>query len=275
MSSTRKLVTYVNFAIILINILGQAIPMAYPLALPMQVSPNTQEFYDYVIAVSEKPGAIVFLDLSYSIGLHTKTMVEIVQFVSQKGIKWVGYSASAATQAIIIDIINNDMPNWAPNYVYGTDYAYYGFIPAASTDILMNLLSNNQDQIAKDYLGTPKGQVPLLARVHDKHDFAMFISCLDAFSEWAKWWPSRPDAPSMVLIRSDSWPDFLTYYPSTFAAGMNAPTACAEWEAVTGIAGVAVSYSDGLSIVLLWTVVIIIGENLVKVLKIGQKVEAE
>jgi hypothetical protein len=79
----------------------------------------------------------------------------------------------------------------------------------------------------------------------------------------------------MVLIRSDSWPDFLTYYPATFAAGLNAPTACAEWESITGIPGVAVSFSDGLTIVLIWTVIIIIGENLVKVLKIGQKVEAE
>jgi hypothetical protein len=98
---------------------------------------------------------------------------------------------------------------------------------------------------------------------------------MDGFSEWAKWWPSTPDAPSMVLIRSDSWPDFLTYYPGTFAAGMNAPTCVAEFEALTGIAGVAVSYSDGLTIVLLWTVLIIVLENLVRIFKIGQKVEAE
>ena len=274
MSGTRKIVMYVNFAIILINIFGQAIPMAFPLALPMEISANTQEFYDYVMVTADKPDAIVFLDLSYSIGLHTRTMFEIVQFISGQGIKWVGYSASAATEALIRDMINVDMPNWAPDFVYGEDYAYYGFIPG-TTDIKMNLLANNQDLIATDYDGKSRSQVPLLASVHDRSDFDLFIGCFDGFSEWAKWWPSTPDAPSMVLIRSDSWPDFLTYYPVTFAAGMNAPTACAEWEAVTGIAGVAVSYSDGLSIVLLWTVVIIIAENLVRVLKIGQKVEAE
>jgi len=274
MSSTRKLVTYVNFGIILINILGQAFPMAFPLALPMYVTPFSQEFYDYIIVASEKPDAVAFLDLSYSIGLHTTTMFEIVQFISGLGIKWVGYSASAAVEATIVNMINVDMPNWAPNFVYGVDYAYYGFIPG-TTDIKMNLLANNQDLIAADYLGTPRGQLPLLARVHDRFDFDIFINCMDGFSEWAKWWPSRPDAPSMVLIRSDSWPDFLTYYPVTFSAGLNAPTAVAEFEALTGIAGVAVSYSDGLTIVLYWTVVIIIAENIVRVLKIGQKVEAE
>ena len=274
MSDTRKLVTYVNFAIILINIFGQAIPMAFPLALPMAISENTQEFYDYVQVAINKGDAVAFLDLSYSIGLHTTTMLEIVQYISQQGIKWVAYSGSSATEAVIIDMIKKDMPIWAPNYVYGVDYAYYGFIPGTA-DIKMNMLANNQDLLPTDYLGTPRSQVPLLASVHDRFDFDIFINCMDGFSEWAKWWPSRPDAPSMVLIRSDSWPDFLTYYPVTFSAGMNAPTACAEWEAATGIAGVAVSYSDGLSIVLLWTVVIIIGENVVKVLKIGQKVEAE
>ncbi|MHA2313715.1 MAG: hypothetical protein ACXACF_00275 [Candidatus Hermodarchaeia archaeon] len=274
MSNTRKLVTYVNFAIILINILGQGIPMAFPLALPMQVSPNTKEFYDYVNAAAAKPGAVAFLDLSYSIGLHTTTMFEIVQYISGQGIRWVAYSGSSAVEATIIDMINNDMPNWAPTFVYGVDYAYYGFIPG-QLDIRMNLLANNQDGIPTDYLGTPRSQLPLLASVHDRFDFDIFINCMDGFSEWAKWWPSRPDAPSMVLIRSDSWPDFLTYYPATFAAGMNAPTACAEWEAITGIAGVAVSYSDGLTIVLYWTVFIIIAENVVKYLKIGQKVEAE
>ena len=273
MSNTRKLVTYVNFAIILVNILGQGIPMAFPLALPMLVSPNTQEFYDYVQVAVAKGDAVAFLDLSYSIGLHTTTMFEIVQYISGQGIKWVAYSGSSAVEATIIDMIVNDMPIWAPDFVYGVDYAYYGFIPG-QLDIRMNLLANNQDQIATDYEGTSRGSVPLLASVHDRFDFDLFINCMDGFSEWAKWWPSRPDAPSIVLIRSDSWPDFLTYYPVTFAAGMNAPTACAEWEAATGIAGVAVSFSDGLSIVLLWTVVIIVGENLVKLLKIGQKVEA-
>jgi hypothetical protein len=274
MSNTRKLVTYVNFAIILINILGQGLPMAFPLALPMYVSPFTEEFYDYVNVAAGKTDAVAFLDLSYSIGLHTTTMFEIVQYISGLGIKWVGYSGSSAVEATIIDMIVNDMPNWAPDYVYGVDYAYYGFVPG-QLDIRMNLLANNQDNIPTDYAGTPRGNLPLLARVHDRFDFDIFISCMDGFSEWAKWWPSRPDAPSMVLIRSDSWPDFLTYYPATFAAGLNAPTAVAEWEALTGIAGVAVSYSDGLTIVLYWTVVIIIAENIVKVLKIGQKVEAE
>ena len=274
MSSTRKLVTYVNFAIILINILGQALPMAFPLALPMYTSPFSQEFYDYVQVAVSKGDAVAFLDLSYSIGLHTTTMFEIVQYISGQGIKWVAYSYSAGVEATIVNMIQNDMPNWAPNFQYGVDYAYYGFLPG-TPDIKMNLLSNNQDQIPTDYEGTPRAQVPLLARVHDRFDFDIFISCMDGFSEWAKWWPSRSDAPSMVLIRSDSWPDFLTYYPATFAAGLNAPTAVAEWEALTGIAGVAVSYSDGLTIVLYWTVVIIIAENIVKVLKIGQKVEAE
>jgi hypothetical protein len=248
--------------------------MAYPLALPMQVSPNTQEFYEYCNTAIAKQDAVAFLDLSYSIGLHTTTMFEIVQYISSKGLKWVAYSGSSAVEAMVIDMINNDMPNWAPDFVYGVDYAYYGFIPG-QLDIRMNLLANNQDQIPTDYAGTPRSQLPILAGVNDRFDFDIFINCMDAFSEWAKWWPSRPDAPSMVLIRSDSWPDFLTYYPATFAAGMNAPTACAEWEAITGIAGVAVSYSDGLTIVLYWTVIIIIGENIVRYLKIGQKVEAE
>ncbi len=274
MSSTRKIVTYVNFAIILINILGQALPMAFPLALPMYTSPFTQEFYDYVIVAAEKGDAIAFLDLSYAIGLHTVTMKEIVQFISGKGIRWVGYSSGAAVEAIIVDLIQNDMPNWAPNFVYGVDYVYYGFIPG-TTDIKMNLLANNQKLIVKDYAGTLTSELPLLDNISDKFDFDLFINCMDGFSEWAKWWPSTPDAPSMVLIRSDSWPDFLTYYPGTFAAGMNAPTCVAEFEALTGIAGVAVSYSDGLTIVLLWTVLIIVAENLVRVLKIGQKVEAE
>jgi hypothetical protein len=272
--SSRRLITYVNFAIILINILGQAIPMAYPLALPQQVSPFSQEFFDYVEAAIAKPDAVAFLDLSYSIGLHTVTMFEIVQYISSQGLKWVAYSGSAAVEATVVDMIVNDMPSWAPNFVYGVDYAYYGFIPG-QLDIRMNLLANNQDQIATDYTGTPRSQVPLLAGIKNRFDFDLFINCMDGFSEWAKWWPSRPGAPSMVLIRSDSWPDFLTYYPATFAAGLNAPTACAEWESLAGIAGVAVSYSDGLTIVLYWTVIIIIGENLVKVLKIGQKVEAE
>ena len=272
--STRKIVTYVNFAIILVNILGQAFPMAFPLALPMYTSPFSQEFYDYILAAAAKGDAVAFLDLSYSIGLHTTTMREIVQFISSKGIRWVGYSYGAATEAIIVDIILNDMPNWAPNFVYGVDFVYYGFIPG-TTDIVMNLLSNNQGLIVKDYAGTPRSQLPLIANVNGKSDFDLGIFCMDGFSEWAKWWPSTPGAPSMVLIRSDSWPDFLTYYPGTFAAGMNAPTCVAEFEALTGIAGVAVSYSDGLTIVLMWTVVIIIAENLVRVLKIGQKVEAE
>ena len=48
----------------------------------------TQEFYDYVQVAINKGDAVAFLDLSYSIGLHTTTMIEIVQYISQNGIKW-------------------------------------------------------------------------------------------------------------------------------------------------------------------------------------------
>jgi len=261
-SGVRRIVAITNAFIILVNILGQAFPLAFPLGLPMPISKYTREFYEYVMAAAEKPDPIAFLDLSYTIGLHTLTQNEIVQYLTQIGIKWVGYSASTSAQSIIVDLIEK-LKEWYPDKTYGVDYVFLGFIPG-EPDIRAALLATNLDSITVDYKGTPRSQLPLLQRVHDRTDFDLFIACFDAFFVWARWWPSTPDCPSMVLIRSDSWPDFLSYYPKTFAAGLNAPTCCAEWEALTGIRGGAIAFSDGLSIVLIWTVLIIIGENIVE-----------
>jgi len=264
-SGVRRIVAITNTFIILVNILGQAFPLAFPLCLPMPISPYTREFCEYIKATAEKPDAIAFLDLSYTVGLHTITQNEIVQYLTKIGIKWVGYSASTSAQSIIIDLIEK-LKELYPDKTYGIDYVYLGFIPG-EPDVRCSLLANNLDSIAVDYKGTPRSQLPLLQRVHDRTDFDLFICCFDAFSTWARWWPSTPDCPSMVLIRSDNWPDFLTYYPVTFAAGLNAPTCCAEWEALTGIPGGAIAFSDGISIVLIWTVLIIIGENIVQYYK--------
>ena len=262
-----------NVLIIVINTLGQAVPLAVPVGLPVPISHYTREFYNAINNVP--PGGIVFLDIDYSTGIHTLTQKQILLYLANKHIKWVGFSMSP-TVVSIVSSIRTEIEAAHPDYKYGEDFVYMGYVPG-EYDIVGSLVTSAFDSLAADYDGTPRAQLPLIKDLHNKYDFKLFIGCQDRFEVWARWWPSRPDCPSLVVIRSDSWPDFQTYYPKTFLSGLNVPTAGAEWEILSGIKGGFVAFTDGISIVIIYTVILIIIENILKFYRpsVEKKTESE
>jgi hypothetical protein len=251
----------INLAVIIVNMLCQAVPMAVPMGLPVPVSRYTQEYKDNVDTYMNLPNGLCLMTLGYATGMQIILQHDIIEYMVREGYPWIGISTTAAVIPVIEEILI-EMQEKYPNRVYGTDYVYMGWIPTPGADIYFNMLATAFDTIATDYLGTPRADLPILEGVNEKADFTLFL-IQENVVQTSRYWASEPGKLcSMVTMRSDSWPDFLTYYPTIFLGGMNMPTAYAEWEIAAGVAGKATSISDGLSLLIIYTIIFIIAENI-------------
>ena len=162
------------FAIIFVSV---ALPLLFPLGLTGRVSPETQNFYGTLGALSEVDVIIVSFDCEASSWPEIGPIAEaVIRHAFRKDLRIVGTSFLAEGTALGYDLIHRLAGE--SGKVYGTDWVYLGFRPQYVAAML-GLGEDIRREFPEDYLGTATTEIPLLDFVTSYRQIQLVISIAD------------------------------------------------------------------------------------------------
>ena len=149
-------------------LLSVAIPLLWPIGIPLQVSPSTRAVYDIIEALDPAKD-VVLLSFEYAPGsgidIHALPVV-VVEHLMQRGIKWVGVSFSPEGP-MMMNMIIEDLES--RGYKYGTDFANLGYM--AGEENAIRLFALDTLTFATDSRGNKTSSLPIMQGITTVKDF--------------------------------------------------------------------------------------------------------
>lgn len=148
------------------------IPLKYPMGLPVQVSPNTRDFYD---TLTDAKGAVIALALDTApaglaeLGPQMTAILHIARENNNK-IIMVGWNVNAGFYAdTYLPKVFQDV--WDTQY--GVTFVNLGYIPGQETG--MKQFAENTWSIESDHYGNAIDQLPIMENIRSASDLDYII----------------------------------------------------------------------------------------------------
>lgn len=248
--------------IYLLVLLSATIPMLYPIGLPVIVTKQTQDLYEYIEKLPS--GSNVAIEFAAYAGMYP--------------------DAQAATRAGLIHLFRRplNIVLWHTtadgpmllsgemkyvkmgNRVYGKDHVFLPYV-AGSEATTAALGTNIRGVFKSDSYGTPIDQIPLMKNINKAEDFAVILVMASAGGneEWAvRQWMIPHHIPVGAYTISITYPMLIPYWRAGSVIGMtNGVRGGAEYEALIGSPGPGLRRTDVMSSVSLLYVALIVVAN--------------
>ena len=249
--------------IYLLVLLTAAIPMMYPFGLPIEVSVQTRDLYNYIENLP--PGSNVAINFCAYAGMYP--------------------DAQAATRAGLIHLFrlplnivlwhtSSDGPMLLEKeleYVdfggreYGQDYVFLPYVGGGEATIAA-IAENIRGVFAADFYGTPLDEIPIMNNINEAEDFSIIITMgnagiMDVAS--IRQWTIPHGIPAGAFTISICYPELIPYWKTGLEVGMtNGVRGGGEYELLIGRPGPGLKRTDVLSSVhLLYIALILIGNT--------------
>jgi len=228
---------------------GVALPLLFPLNLPVGVSREATAYYEAIEALA--PGDVVILAVDY----EPDTMAEMdpmtvatLARLFEKDVRVIALADYAGGTGIAARILRETARERGK--AYGTDYIFLGYNPDYSATML-RMGESIRATFPTDHYGTPTAQLPLLANVDDYSRVKLIVSI--SSSAMAEYWIlfahgkfgekiiAGNTAIQAVLI----YPYFQTGQLAGFLGGLKG---AAEYEQLTGRRGSGMRGMDAQSV---------------------------
>lgn len=176
-SLAKRLLNIDPTIIFVILFLAFALPLLYPIVLPMKVDKWSLQVYDFVEALPE--GSIILMENGNGAATYPQCgsgmVVQMVQLLS-KDMKIVMFTCGPemafwADKAIqdTLSKLPSDVP--AEN---GVNWVHLGFVTGGETGVAA-LAADIRSVIKNDYYGTPIEEIPLLENINHATDFDAIV----------------------------------------------------------------------------------------------------
>ena len=181
-SLVSKLVDIDDRYIYLIMMFVFAIPLLYPLGLPITISEYPQKTFNFIEALP--PGSIVAI--SYDVGpgdsqdAGPAVNALLRHAIRTPNVRVVAWSIGTNGPMLWEDAIEAAVKE---NQVYGVDYVYLGYIPGEETAAASIATDSWAAFGGKDAYGTPMEQLPLMQDFHGAEDVSL-ISNSGGSMQW-------------------------------------------------------------------------------------------
>jgi hypothetical protein len=167
--------------------LAVALPLLWPLGIPVQVSEETMSFYREVEAL--KPGDVILLSFDYEGDVMAEVdpmAVAVMNHAFSKDVKVVAVTTYAGGTGIAERVLNEAAQAYGKTY--GEDYVFLGYNPDWSGTIL-RMGESFKATYPTDQHGRSTSEIPLMQHVETYRDIALIVSISgSALSEyWAIW----------------------------------------------------------------------------------------
>lgn len=201
-------------------------------------SPEVQKSHDYLENLPE--GSVVMISFDHeasSLPEIQPIALAILRHAFRNNLKLVGVSLFAEGTAIGYRLMNKTAEEFGRRY--GADYVFLGFKPQQIAAIL-GMGESIKNIFPEDYLGTPVGQLPLMANIESYDDIEIVISIADGALtvHWIEYAGARYRQPVMAGLTAA----MITTYDPYLSSGqlysvVGGLKGAAEYESLLSLKG--------------------------------------
>jgi hypothetical protein len=246
-----------------------AIPIIFPLGLPLTVGPHTQTMYDAIEAVPEDK--VVFMAAFHTFSGISETgytAAAMFRHMLSKGVKSVWTSFSADADICYRWMLDQVKPE-EMGYTYGEDWAYLGFLAGSVEAGTAALAVSVWDVFPTDWEGTPVSTLPIMAecKTYEDWDFAFFTGTVTGtVLGVVRQWGAVYNIPLYSCTRPITEPLIYPFYPHRVRVIMSGTRSAAEYEKLLDYVGPGLKAMDVMSTALWYIIVLVIFSNVMMVL---------
>ena len=244
------------------------IPLIFPLALPLSVSPPVRGFHDAIQKIPD--GSTVLMSCDYDPGgkpeLVPMTRTALRQLWG-KNCKIVVTVLWDGGPGLVDNVLREVAAEYGGKKVYGEDYVNLGY-KEGREDVMVLMGQGISHAFPRDYRGNPVGTLPIMRRVRDYSSFPLLVSISAGYpgtKEWVQQVQSRFHLPMVSGCTAVSAPEYYPYLQSGQLLGLLGGMAgAAEYEKIRGEKGAATRGMDAQSMAHAFVAIMILLGNLVQ-----------
>jgi len=244
------------------------LPLLFPLALPLYVSPPVRSFVEAVDSIPD--GSRVLFSCDYDPGsipeMVPMTRTALRHLLDKKckvviTVLWNG--GPGLVDRIVRQVVEHEYPD----RTYGVDYVNLGY--KAGDEAVMVLMGQGiVNAFPRDYRGNDTRTMPIMQGVRDYSSFPMLVNISAGYpgtKEWVQQVQARFHLPMVAGVTAVSAPEFYPYLQSHQILGLLGGMAgAAEYEKARGEKGSATRGMDAQSLAHYFVAVCILLGNVVQ-----------
>ena len=244
------------------------IPLLFPLALPLFVSPPVESFVKAVDSIPNGSKVLMSCDYDPS-GIPemvpmTRTALRHLLDKRCKVIITVLWNGGPG---LVDKVVRGVIEKEYPHLVYGTDYVNLGY--KAGDEAVMVLMGQGiLNAFPRDYRGNDARSMPIMQGVRDYSSFPMLVNISSGYpgtKEWVQQVQSRFHLPMVAGVTAVSAPEYYPYLQSGQLLGLLGGMAgAAEYEKARGEKGSATRGMDAQSMAHFFVALCILLGNVVQ-----------
>ena len=243
------------------------IPLIFPLALPLYVSPPVQGFHDAIAKIPN--GSTVLMSCDYD----PAAKPELVP-MTKTGLRQLFDKNCSVVITVLwdggpglVEEVLREVASEYPNKQYGVDYVNLGY--KEGREAVMVLMGQGvANAFPRDYRGNETRSLPIMGRVRDYSSFALLVSISAGYpgtKEWVQQVQARFHLPMVSGCTAVSAPEYYPYLQSGQLLGLLGGMAgAAEYEKARGEKGSATKGMDAQSMAHFFVALMILLGNLVQ-----------
>ena len=247
------------------------LPLIWPLGLPIEVSPQVDDFHEAIESIPD--GSVVLFPNDYDPAskaeLYPMTVAILHHFFKEdRNLKVIGLGLFPAGPPLLQKAFE-EVAVEQYGAEYGVDYVNLGY--KEGREIVMASMGESIPQtFPTDFFGTPIDSLPIMDGIKNYKDIAILVNVSAGYpgtKEWVQQVVSVFDVLMVSGTTGVSAPEYYPYYNSDQLAGMlEGLKGAAEYETLIEEQGIATSGMDAQSLGHLVIILFIVAGNVLFIL---------
>ncbi len=257
-----RILTLDRRIIFVIIALATALPLLFPVNLPISISPRVRAAFDTVD--KQPPGTYVLVSLDFEPDIQAELQpmaISILRHCFRKGLKPVVLTLYPAGPGLVERAL--DIASKAEGKKRNEDFVFLGY-KSGSQSVILGLGESIRTMFPTDFWGTPLDQIPMMAGHNSYADFPLVVNLAgskiaDYYIQIAATRFRRPLVlGATAVMTTDYYPYLSSWQILGLSGGMNRS---AEYERLLDLFGDARRGMDAQSLVHVVIVLLVIVGN--------------
>ena len=250
MSWARRVLALDRRLIFLLIGLGTALPLLFPVNLPVTVTPRVQAFHDTIEALPEGSRVLLSLDFEPDTMAELMPMAKsVLRHCFRKNLKVIVITLYPSGPGLAEEAVR--VASEAEKKVRNVDYAFLGYKSGFQT-VMIGIGESIRQQFPVDFYHTPLDSIPVMRGVdsYKQIDLVVNLTASSAAEYWIQFAVGRNGKPLILGMTAVMATDYYPYLSSRQVLGMiGGMKGAAEYERILDLFGDARRGMDAQSMV--------------------------
>lgn len=250
MSWARRVLALDRRLIFLLIGLGTALPLLFPVNLPVTVTPRVQAFHDTIEALPEGSRVLLSLDFEPDTMAELMPMAKaVLRHCFRKNLKVIVITLYPSGPGLAEEAVR--VASEAEKKVRNVDYAFLGYKSGFQT-VMIGIGESIRQQFPVDFYHTPLDSIPVMRGVdsYKQIDLVVNLTASSAAEYWIQFAVGRNGKPLILGMTAVMATDYYPYLSSGQVLGMiGGMKGAAEYERILDLFGDARRGMDAQSMV--------------------------